>query len=192
MNTRTPVKKALGKQWDQLPQALQLHHQGTTHSEIGYLNIEYPGYLQPYYSFLHFLGALIHRRGNRIQTDVSKHMEDGLQYWDRTIKFPGNKTIQFQSFWEYAGENEFIEYVNSFIGLRMAVKVLDNNLCFQGKYFVVKLGKLIIPIPEWLIVGHTTIIEKATSDNEIEMDFKLTHPLLGVIYRYSGKFKRDA
>ncbi len=188
MNTISPVRKALGKQWKQLPKALQSHHQSSNHSETGYLNVEYPLYLQPYFSLMHLFGALINRRGNNIPTTVKKHMQGDIQYWDRFILLPNHKAIRFKSYWQYINENEFIEYVNNFIGLRMAVHVENNMLCYEGRHFVIRIGKLIIPIAEWLVLGHTTIIENAVSENEIEMDFKLTHPLLGVIYRYSGKF----
>ncbi len=190
MNTVSPVRKALGTQWDQLPRALQLHHDSCKHSETGYLNIEYPGYLQFYYSLLYLLGALIDRRGKNISTTVKKYMKHDLQYWDRYILFPNHKILRFKSYWKYVNGNEFIEYINRFIGLRMAVQVKDNMICYEGRHFILKLGRITIPIPEWLVLGHTTIIEKAVSDNEIEMDFKLTHPLLGLIYRYSGSFSQ--
>ncbi len=74
----------------------------------------------------------------------------------------------------------------------MAVHVKNNQLHYEGVNFVIKFGKLIMPIPEWLILGHTTIIETALNDNEFEMDFRLKHPIFGEIYRYSGRFKNVA
>lgn len=180
---------ALGDQWQQLPPALQAHYQPNANSDIGEMDIEYPVYMQPYLSLLRLFGALINRRGKNIPTTVEKHMKGDIQYWKRTISFTQDKIIIFSSFWVHDGSNELIEYVNPFLGLRMSVHIENNELHYEGRNFVVKLGKLLIPIPEWLVLGHTTIIETALNDNEFKMDFKLSHPLFGTIFRYSGKFK---
>jgi len=180
---------ALGDQWQQLPPALQAHYQSNDNSDIGYLDIKYPIYMQPYLTLLRLFGALINRRGEKVPTMVEKHMKGDIQYWKRTISFSQDKIILFKSFWVYAGSNELIEYVNPFLGLRMSVYIKNNELHYEGRNFVVKLGKWLMPIPEWLVLGHTTIIETALSDNEFKMNFKLRHPILGTIFCYSGKFK---
>lgn len=189
MNNQSLMQKTLGDQWKQLPPVLKSHYQHNSNSDIGYLNIEYPIYMHPYLTFLHLFGALINRRGKNLPTTVEKHMQGHIQFWKRTISFPGNTTILFNSFWIYHRKNELIEFINPFIGLRMTVHVENDKLYYEGRHFVVKIGKLLIPIPEWLLLGHTTITEAAFSDDEFEMDFTLKHPLFGIIFRYSGKFK---
>ena len=180
---------ALGDQWQQLPPALQAHYQSNANSDIGEMDIEYPVYMQPYLSLLRLFGALINRRGKNIPTTVEKHMKGDIQYWKRTVHFTQDKIIIFSSFWVHDGSNELIEYVNPFLGLRMSVHIENNELHYEGRNFVVKLGKLLIPIPEWLVLGHTTIRETALNNDEFKMDFKLRHPIFGTIFRYSGKFK---
>lgn len=189
MNKKSLMQIALGDQWKELPPALQAHYQSHDNSDIGQLDIEYPLFMQPYLTLLHLLGALINRRGKNIPTTVEKHMKGDIQYWKRSILFTGDKTIFFNSFWLHDGGNELIEYVNPFLGLRMSVHIENNQLHYEGRNFVVKLGKLLIPIPEWLVLGHTTIIETALNDHEFKMDFKLNHPIFGTVFRYSGKFK---
>jgi hypothetical protein len=71
----------------------------------------------------------------------------------------------------------------------MTVHVENGKLYYEGRHFILKIRKLLIPIPEWLLLGHTSITETALSDDEFEMDFTLKHPLFGIIFRYSGKFK---
>lgn len=189
MNNKSLMQIALGDQWQELPPALKAHYQSNANSDIGQMDIEYPVYMQPYLSLLRLFGALINRRGKNIPTTVEKHMKGDIQYWKRTIRFTQDKIIFFNSFWVHDGSNELIEYVNPFLGLRMSVRLENNELQYEGRHFVVKLGKLLIPIPEWLVLGHTTIIETALNDNEFKMDFKLSHPMFGTVFRYSGKFK---
>jgi Domain of unknown function (DUF4166) len=192
MNTPSLMQKALSEQWHQLPPALQAHYQHQTNTDVGNLSIEYPSHMQPYLSLLHAMGALINRRGKNIATTVEKHTQGHIQHWKRSIFFSNNDIVYFKSFWVHDKNNELIEYVNAFIGLIMAVHVKNNQLHYEGRNFVIKLGKFLIPIPEWLILGHTTITETALNENEFEMDFRLKHPIFGEIYRYSGRFKNVA
>jgi len=189
MNNKSLMQIALADQWQQLPAGLKAHYQLNNNADIGQLNIEYPMYMQPFLTLLRLFGVLINRRGENIDTTVEKHMQGDIQYWKRSIRFSENKIIYFNSFWVHAGSNELIEYVNQFLGLRMSVHIENNELHYEGLSFVLKLGKLIIPIPEWLLLGHTTIVETGLSDSEFKMDFKLKHPLFGRIFRYSGEFK---
>lgn len=189
MKTKSLMQIALGDQWQELPPALQAHYQSNANSDIGKMDIEYPIYMQPYLTVLRLFRVLINRRGKNIPTTVEKQMKGDIQYWKRTIRFSQDKIILFNSFWIHDGGNELIEYVNSFLGLKMSVHIENNELHYEGRSFVVKLGKLLLPIPEWLVLGHTTIVETALNDSEFRMDFKLKHPILGTIFRYSGEFK---
>jgi len=189
MKTKSLMQIALGDQWQELPPALQAHYQSNANSDIGKMDIEYPIYMQPYLTVLRLFRVLINRRGKNIPTTVEKQMKGDIQYWKRTIRFSQDKIILFNSFWIHDGGNELIEYVNSFLGLKMSVHIENNELHYEGRSFVVKLGKLLLPIPEWLVLGHTTIVETALNDSEFKMDFKLKHPILGTIFRYSGEFK---
>jgi hypothetical protein len=183
------MHQALGASWEQLPKALQSHYQHDKNADIGELDVVYPAFMQPYLTFLHLFGALINKGGKKLPTVVEKHMDENIQYWKRTVNFPDDDIVYFNSFWVHDKSNDLIEFINPYIGLRMAVTVENNVLHYEGRHFVVKSGGLLIPIPEWLLLGHTTIVERALSDTEFEMDFRMTHPLFGEVFRYSGKFR---
>ena len=193
MTTKPLMQQALGDaQWAQLPPALQAHYQQNDNRDVGALDIDYPALMQPYLHFLRLFGALLNRRGKGIATTVAKHMEGDTQCWKRTVTFPDGKTLLFQSRWQYGGGNEVVEYVSPIMGLRMAVSVVDGKLHYSGKHLVLKLGSVLIPIPEWLVLGHTTIVETALDDSSFAMDFRLTHPWFGEVYRYAGTFRTEA
>lgn len=189
MNKIPLMQQALGAQWQQLPTTLQAHYQHGTNTDVGALDIGYPRLMQPYLSFLRLLGALVNRRGKAVPTTVEKWMDGDTQRWKRTITFPDGKVIFFNSHWVYAGGSELIEYVSPFMGLRMAVSVVDGKLHYSGRHLVLKLGSVLIPIPEWLVLGHTTIVETALDEGGFAMDFRLTHPWFGEVFRYAGKFR---
>lgn len=203
------MQQALGEQWELLPTALKAHYQQSNNTDSGVLDIEYPRFMQLYLNVMRLMGALVNRRGTAVPATVEKWMEGDVQQWKRSIQFSGwdvgvksadkvdragkqkAKTIYFKSHWIYAGGNELIEYVNPFLGLRMAVSVKDEVLYYEGKSYVLKLGKLLIPIPEWLVLGHTTIVEKALNESEFSMDFRLRHPWFGQLFQYSGVFSTE-
>lgn len=186
------MQQALGAQWEQLPPGLQAHYQSGDNHDVGALDIDYPGFMQPHLSFLRLLGALVNRRGKAVPTTVEKWMEGGVQHWKRTITFPNGKAILFRTRWTYAGGNELIEYVSPFMGLRMAARVEGGQLHYSGRHLVLKLGGLLVPVPEWLVLGHTTIVETALEDGGFAMDFRLTHPWLGQVFSYAGQFRTES
>jgi hypothetical protein len=185
------MQQALKDQWTELPQALKAHYQGDDNADVGKLSIEYPKAMQLPLNMLRIFGALINRTGNEIPATVEKSMLQDKQYWRREINFQDRRRVIFKSVWQYHQGNELIEFVNRFIGLRMAVKVQDEILYYEGKGFEIRLGKLHLSIPEWMLLGHTSIEEKAIDKNRFAMDFRLHHPLFGQIYRYSGIFSTE-
>jgi hypothetical protein len=187
-NVKNIMQQALGDEWHALPKVLQAHYQTQDNIDKGTLSIEYPGWMQLFVNALHLIGALLNRRGHGINTQVVKKMRGEQQYWQRTITFDDGQQVRFNTRWCYAGDNKLIEYVNPVFGLCMSVRVREAKLYYQGEYFVMKLGRLKIPIPEWLLLGHTTIVEQQADDDHFSMDFRLHHPLFGQIYRYAGRF----
>jgi hypothetical protein len=189
MIMKSLMQLALGADWDKLPPVLQAHYQHGINTDIGHMNIEYPRFMQPCLSVLRIAGALVNRSGRQVPTVVEKNVVGERQYWRRTITFPDGKVIHFNSFWVTAGGNQLIEYVNPFLGLQLAAHVYEGKLHYSGVRFVLKLGPLLLPIPEWLALGHTSIVEVGTDEQHFAMDFRLTHPLLGQVFRYSGEFE---
>ncbi len=188
MCKKSLMEKVMAAQWKDLPPALQRHYQRQSNTDLGSLNINYPRFMQLLLNGLRLMGVLINQRGSKIPTQVHKSMQEEVQHWERRICFPDHKPLIFKSHWEWAGENTLIEYVKPFLGLKMQVYVENHNLHYQGICYVLKIGKKLFSIPEWLLLGHTSIIEKALDDQHFSMDFRLQHPWFGQVYGYSGIF----
>lgn len=173
------MQTALGADWDKLPPALQAHHRFGTTRDCDHLDIAYPRLMQPCLSVLRVVGALLDRGGRHASTVVDKSVAGDRQHWRRTITYPDGKVLCFNSFGVAAGGNQVIEFVNPVLGLQMAAHVEEGRLLCRGVRFVVKLGPLLLPIPEWLVLGRTSIVEGAVDETHFVMDFRLTHPLFG-------------
>lgn len=183
------MQTALGDSWSKLPAALQIHYQFGKTTDTGFMDIEYPRFMQPFLNVLRVFGALINQSGRKVPTVVEKNVAGERQYWRRTIFYPSGKVVHFNSFWESAGDGQLIEFVNPILGLQMSVHVEGERLHYRGIKFVMKLGRVLLPIPECMVLGHTTIIEEALDSTHFAMDFRLTHPLFGQVFRYSGRFE---
>ncbi|MDR2212431.1 MAG: DUF4166 domain-containing protein [Pseudomonadales bacterium] len=184
------MQQALGDAWEQLPPALQAHYRAGGNTESGHLDIDYPRFMQPLLTLLRWMGALIDRSGTSVQTLVQRNMAGERQLWRRSMSYADGQVRHFNSFWLYAGGNRLLEFINPVLGLEMAVRVDEQGrLHYEGQRFVLKLGRWLLTIPEWLALGHTTIVERALSENRYDMDFRLTHPIFGQVFRYSGEFE---
>lgn len=184
------MQRALGTQWDELAPALKAHYAVTKNRDVGVLSIEYPKAMQWPLNFLRLFGTLINQQAQQVPTRVSKWMMGEQQQWQRRVELP-NQVMSFDSRWQHCGGNELIEYVKPYLGLKMAVSVRDGKLYYAGRSYILKLGSLLIPIPEALVLGHTTIEEIGVDDEHFTMDFRLQHPLFGQIYRYAGRFHTE-
>lgn len=185
----SPMQIALGNDWNKLPPALRTHYRHGTTRDTGHLDIAFPGWMRPWLRLLHRCGALVPRAGHGVATVVDKRVSGTRQYWQRQIRFPDGETLRFDSIWETAENNTLIEYVNPVLGLQMQPYVVADRLHYRGVRFVARLGRWRLPIPEWLALGHTTIVEQALSETRFAMDFRLKHPLFGELFRYSGEFE---
>jgi hypothetical protein len=185
----SPMQIALGDDWHKLPPALRTHYLHGATRDTGYLDIAFPDWMRPCLRLLHRFGALVPRADRGVATVVEKRVAGNRQYWQRQIRFADGETVRFDSIWETAENNTLIEYVNPVLGLQMRPYVVADRLHYQGVRFVARLGRWRLPIPEWLVLGHTTIVEQALDDTRFVMDFRLKHPLLGEVFRYSGEFK---
>lgn len=183
------MQQVLGQDWQRLDPVLRRHHSCGTGVEKGWLDIAYPLAMWPVLRVLGILGALLRGRGRKQPTQVRKWSEASREYWARRVTQTNGRVACFDSFCVLAGSHQLVEYVNPLVGLRMSVAVAGGRLCFHGLNFVVKLGSWHISIPEWLLLGHTEIIEEALDDQGFAMDFRMTHPVFGELYRYSGVFQ---
>lgn len=182
------MQEALGRDWEKLPPSLKAHYQSDANVDVGHLDIEFPPWMKPYLWLLQRFGALLTRTGSGLPTRVEKTVAGDRQYWRRTIRFPDGRDMRFDSVWVLARENRLIEFVNPVMGLEMLPRVEAGELRYEGVRYVLKFGRAIIGIPEWLVLGHTTIVERQIRPDSFSMDFRLTHPLFGQVFRYSGTF----
>lgn len=188
----SPMQRALGTAWDRLAPALQAHHGPEQATDEGFMDIDYPLFMQPVVSVLGHLGVLVKRRGRQVQTTVVKQMDGERQHWRRTLRFADGLEICFNSIWVPSGPGRFIEYVNPFLGLEMQPALVGSQIHYRGLRFVLQIGNRMLSVPQGLGPGVTRIIEEALDERRFVMDFRMTHPWFGQTFRYAGTFVTHA
>lgn len=185
---KSPIQTVLGPAWEQLPHALRIHHAAGACIDTGYLDIDYPAWMQTILNLLHLFGVLINQAGTGLPTEVRKHMQQDRQSWQRCVTLSDGVVKRFNSEWQPLASGEIEERVNRFLALRMRPSVHATGLQYAGTCYVLRLGRLKLHLPEWLLLGHTTIVETALGPDCFAMDFRLNHPWFGQLYRYAGIF----
>jgi len=191
------IKKALGENWDKLADVIKRHYDITPGQSS---NMTIKGIMdEVYHSSIaklfilpgRIFGALVPYKGKNIPTEVHNWTtidNNEAMFWHRTLTFPGKSPAIFKSRMEHIKDDEIIEYVRYGMGIRMKMSVENGALIFKSIGYVWKLAGMEIPIPNWAILGDAEIIEKAISDDEFFIDFKIIHPLFGRTFAYSGVY----
>ncbi len=188
------MQQVLGDDWEKLPTVIQQHYQiipaQKSFTVTGTMAISYPVWVKPILMITRLLGALIDLQGENNQVQVKKWMTDNPQimYWRRDIQAPNGQHTVFASRMEYQQRNELIEFVGGGFGIRLRLSVEEGKLVYRSQIHLLKLGGWLMPIPDWLFLGHATIIEEALSEDSFLLDFKIIHPLWGKTYAYGGVF----
>lgn len=140
------------------------------------------------------LRALVPYRGNEVPTEVRNRTDPARPealFWHRTFHFPDGRRSVFASRMEAGGAGEVIEFLRLGIGVRMAVSERDGALVFTGRDHCWRIGKRLVGIPNWALLGDAVIVESAVSDTELRVDFEIVHPLLGRTFGYRGRFRLE-
>ncbi|MBV1776164.1 DUF4166 domain-containing protein [Burkholderiaceae bacterium DAT-1] len=183
------IEQVLGESWHDLPRVLQRHYQaGETH-ETGTMAVRYPRWMQAVLNVLRLMGALVNQRGEMVHTEVRTVPTPGGQQWWRELTYSNGRQLHFRSLVKAGRGNHVIEFINPLLALEMAVWVREGRIEYEGVRYVMQLGRLALPVPEWLSLGHATIVEQIADDEHFDMDFRLTHPVFGEVFCYMGRFR---
>jgi Domain of unknown function (DUF4166) len=190
------MQKALGNSWHDLPPVIQRHYQlqadqQTANVVTGIMHVNYPFFVRPMLFITRLMGGLIDLKGDNMDARVEKWVKADSPktlFWKRTLQAPNGKNTVFASRMEYQQDNELIEFVGFGLGLCLKLTVENNRLVYRSNGHLWQIGKLRIPIPDLLFLGHAAITETAVSEQEFDLDFKIEHPLFGLTYQYGGRF----
>jgi len=191
------MQKVLGDKWQHLPPVIQRHYCLQANHKLanlvtGTMYVRYPKFVRPMLFITRLMGGLVDLKGENLSVRVEKWLSadnSDTLFWKRTIQAHDGQSTVFASRMEYQQDNQLIEFVGCGFGLLLTVTVENSRLIYRSNGHLWQIGKLRIPIPDVLFLGHATITETAISENQFELDFRIKHPLFGDTYSYGGVFQ---
>ncbi len=194
------IRNALGPAWERLHPAVRRHYDisadGTPRLKLNGIMVEvdHTASIKPLMWIAHAFGALVPFRGRNLPVEVinSARPGSGTLYWQRRFHFPGKAPVHFVSRMEILKGNEIVEYVRFNLGIRMAMSERGGSLCYVSRGYLWRLGRLTLRLPDWLLLGKATIVERGIDEKTIELEFNIHHPLFGRTFTYSGSFELEA
>lgn len=188
----SPMAQCLGAQWANLHPTLQAHHAGGRVQEVGALDVSFPRWMAPVVWCLQWIGALVHRAQPAVHTVVNKETTATGQTFHRTLTYADGEVLRFNSRWVAEPGGRLVEYVQPWLALELAPRVVGDTLHCEGVCFLVRLGALQLRLSERWLLGHTVIQEHALDAQHYAMDFRMLHPWFGLVFRYTGVFSTDS
>jgi hypothetical protein len=190
------IQQALGAQWQRLHPAVRRHYDicadGIARLQLSgtMYEVDHASCIKPLMWIGWLFGALVPYRGRNLPVAVINTARPGRStlFWERLFYFPGKEPIRFVSRMENGKDHEIIEYVRANLGIRMALSERDGALCYTSLGYRWDLGPLKLHLPDWLLLGKATILERGLDERTIELSFDIHHPVFGRTFTYSGSF----
>jgi len=187
-------KSILKKHWALLSPAIQSHYSLDDGEEItmqGELAVKHGAFIKLLMPLIRLTGALVPVEGEGFCVTVKNNRKGNKYYWQRKFE-KDNKVYAFNSIMQQYGDS-IVEFVGLGVGIRMGLQVENNKLVYNDRGYVIKFGKMLIPIPLHLLMGRAVIeeFEAENSLHDIDMRFVVVHPLFGFAFSYMGYFDFD-
>ena len=196
-NYYNPIfKSVFGESWDMLPKILRKHYAIRPYSNDnikleGVMNIKLSKLTKLIRPLLIFFGALVPYEGKNISTIVyAKSDPDKDSFiFERHFKISKNNIYISSSTFLKLRNNEVLEMMRFGIGWVSYYSYKNKKIILSHKGYAWRIFKFTIPIPLTFILGKGYAEEKEVDDNQFSMQMKITHPLFGEVFKYSGLFK---
>jgi hypothetical protein len=197
MNNTQPIFQSIfGQQWETFPPVMKMRYANRPFSKDivlveGKLNIWFSKMMAFLLPVLRCLKVLVPYQGNDIHVTVKLRSSADLPglYFDRIFDFPDKQPYQFCSYMQPINNNKVVEFIRFGMGWCMKCSYDGKKILLQHHGYVWKIYGKIIPIPLSFIMGKIYSEEEALSDDTYRLLVKITHPLFGKIFEYSGELQ---
>ena len=185
-----------GDAWAELPKVFRLHYANRKNCEdivrvIGKMSVWQSALMRPAAALLRATGSLVPVTEDHIETEVVfRTQKDSSCFWyDRSFTLNNGRLYRFVSQLEPVGGNEVIEWTGALIGWQSTFAYDGKRVRLEHIGYQLRFGRLKLPLPLTWLLGRPSAWEEAVDDKCFKMEMTINHPLLGLLYRYSGCFE---
>ncbi len=185
-----------GEDWGALPPVFKARYANRPFSSDrtrveGMLDIQcrsFMTWLRPFYRLLGSVPA-VSERNVPVTVNFDSHPNTREFHFNRTFNFSQRRTYCFHSRMRQEQGSRLIEIMRFGICWRLSCHWQAGKVRLIHRGYALKLFGVLLPLPISLLVGRGDAEEIAVDDEQFDMRVTITHPILGVIYAYSGRFK---
>jgi hypothetical protein len=127
--------------------------------------------------------------GVPIVVTVTEDAASGGQIWTRICARKNGFPQVIHSAKRFAGPTGLEEYVGFGISMALRLSVEREALVFRSIGYFAGLGRLRLPLPEWLTPGALTVSHSDLGDGAFRFTLDVVHPRFGEIVRQSAMFR---
>jgi hypothetical protein len=120
---------------------------------------------------------------------VTEDAASGGQIWTRICARRRGFPQVIHSAKRFAGPTGLEEYVGFGISMSLRLSVEREALVFRSTGYFVGLGRLRLPLPEWLTPGVLTVTHADLGEGAFRFTLGVVHPRYGEIVRQSATFR---
>jgi hypothetical protein len=92
----------------------------------------------------------------------------------------------------FAGPTGLEEYVGYGVSMALRISVEHEALLFRSVGYAVQIGRLRLPLPEWLTPGDLTVTHADLGGGAFRFSLEIVHPRFGPLIRQSAVFREAA
>lgn len=194
MNKKAPIFHSIfAEDWDKLPKIIQKHYANRPYSQDvvvakGMLDVRCQCYAKAFL-WLSRSAPPYNERRVPVTVTFSSQPKTKAFCFHRIFYFKHRKPFHFKSRMIQVKANEMMEIMRYGLCWHLYYAFEKNKVILRHKGYSLYLFGVNIPLPLAWLIGRCDAYETAISDNHFNMCATITHPLLGNIYEYKGKFE---
>jgi hypothetical protein len=120
---------------------------------------------------------------------VTEDAASGGQIWTRICARRDGFPQVIHSAKRFAGPTGLEEYVGFGVSMGLRISVEHEALCFRSTGYSLQLGRLRLPLPEWLTPGDITVVHSDLGGGTFRFTLDVVHPRFGMLVRQSALFR---
>jgi hypothetical protein len=113
----------------------------------------------------------------------------GAILWERAYAYPGRPRLAIASRKQAAPDGTLLEITRGGLGMRLAVSVEADGLCFCSTAYFWRIAALDLPIPLWLTPGRACVVHRDLGGGRFHFALSFVHPLAGETFHNGGDFR---
>jgi len=123
---------------------------------------------------------------------VTEDAASGGQIWTRICARRHGFPQVIHSSKRFAGPTGLEEYVGYGVSMALRISVEHEALLFRSVGYAVQIGRLRLPLPEWLTPGDLTVTHADLGGGAFRFSLEIVHPRFGPLIRQSAVFRETA